>query len=164
MAFGDWKAVFCGLPESLRDRPGTGGIFVPIAAGLKKKKTAERLSPIVTNRNHIVHNHAELLGIPTSELVNHLHSASHLAVKTLGDLKGAGLLPTTLQPHEERRDSYGRRLLVLADADGSYTEVLVLSETDMAQPVVYLSSGSSSPDIEPTLLSAQSIDADAGLK
>ncbi|MGC4778632.1 hypothetical protein [Micromonospora chalcea] len=159
MAFGDWKAVFCQLPGRLRNLPQRGTVFDVVAATVRKQKTDEHLSAIVRVRNAVVHDDAEYFSRPESDLVGDMYSACTRAINVLSQLYQAHVLPMALQPQEERRDRYGRRLLTLTDADGIGVDVFVTRETDMSQPLIYVASGVSIRDVAPILLSANTIEA-----
>ncbi|MBQ0892766.1 hypothetical protein KBX37_06560 [Micromonospora sp. U56] len=162
MAFGDWKTVFCLLPGRLRNLPQRGAIFDVVATTVRKQRTDEHLSAIVRLRNAVVHDHGDYFNRPQSDLVREMYSACSRAIDVLSHLYQAHVLPMALQPQEERRDRYGRRLLTLTDAEGMAVEVFVAQETDMSQPLIYVTSGVSMRDVAPILLPANTIEAELG--
>jgi hypothetical protein len=158
MAFGDWKAIFCGLPKRLQEQGLRTEVFGPIAGAMRRGKIDQKMSALVTIRNSVAHDRPELDRLQTHAYVDRLYQSSESALEGLRALNSQRQLPMTLQPVEEVRDRYGRRRLVLADAAGGITEIFVQDEADLSRPIVYLPSGSNPRDVEPILLASVGVE------
>ncbi|CAN1558938.1 hypothetical protein MCEMIE22_02565 [Mycobacteriaceae bacterium] len=157
LSFGDWQLLFTQVPQALRDENPGLLVFATIARAMKQGRIDEKLSNVVGVRNDIQHDRDSGAIADLPAFIRRVSDAVRQALAALSDLDTRRLLPITVMPQEEVRDRFGRRRLILADTEANRIEIYVVQETDLRNPLIYISSGSNPRDVSPTLLPAQAL-------
>jgi hypothetical protein len=158
LSFGDWQLLFTQVPQTLRDENPGFMVFAAIARAMRQARIDEKLSSVVAVRNDIQHDRDSGVNADPAGLIRRVSDAVRQALDALSDLDTRRLLPITVIPQEEVRDRFGRRRLILADTQANRIEIYVVQETDLRNPLIYISSGSNPRDVSPTLLPAHSFE------
>jgi hypothetical protein len=165
LTFGQYISLFTRLPVNLADSHYAfeRELFGKISRAIKRARIDQKLSDLVKLRNSVEHNNPDTALLSPRELRQKCRAALTEVRAVLEDLAGQHLLPLTVRPVEERRDPYGRRVLLLHDPNDFAIEVAVRSETDLTQPLIYFASDLSRRDADPRFVSAARVEELLGL-
>jgi len=113
LTLGDWKSVFDALPKELAaHEPPIGPLFEQHRRALKALKATASLDLFVKVRNRLAHPDDRETSL------NEVLEAVDAMATLLRNLSERQVLPVVLDPQEERRDRWGRLLLVALDGRG----------------------------------------------
>jgi hypothetical protein len=156
LSLGDWKSIFCMLPAVVADRDDLRPRMLPrvqeYARALKKTKSVEKLDALVSARNDVAHRVDELRRNPIAETRSRLADPLHAAAELLSELRRREILPSVVQPVEERRDPYGRRTIRVLTEGSVAVEMFSPHEIDLSSPYIWLPRLTNPRDINPELM------------
>ena len=172
LTFGQHELLFTRLPATFADSSNAleRPLFGRISRAIKKSKVHDKLAALVALRNDVEHNNEPIASLTPAQLRQRCRTVVAQARAALEQLDSQQVLPLTVSPDEERRGRYGPRILRLLDSNGIAIEVLVVSETDLTEPLIYFASDcsrfasdSSRRDLDPKFLRAAIVEDLLGL-
>jgi hypothetical protein len=154
MTLGDWKSSFATLPKRLQDGSApTAAVFHAHTRTLKRLKTIAILDNFVRVRNRIAHPDDEPLA--AADLADSVGAVAGL----LDELTKSQMLPVVLDPQEERRDRWGRRLLVAVDGRGRTREFVVRDSIELTEPLVWIPRIGNPREVDPIFVVAPELES-----
>jgi hypothetical protein len=119
---------------------------------LKSTKAVKKLDSLVAARNAVAHRLEDLRSFGHAELNETLRVPLHNVCEALRELQRRVVIPSVVQPLEERRDPYGRRTIRFLAEDGRTIEMFSPHERDLTIPYVWLPLGTNPRVTRPQLL------------
>lgn len=165
LTFGDWKAIFCQLPEALIEKSRRRWLepyLVSYRVALKSAKAVKKLDSLVGARNGVAHRVEDLKKLSPPELDEALRMPVQDVCGLLRALQHRLVIPSIVQPLEERCDPYGRRTIRFLAEDGRTVEMFSPYERDLTIPYVWLPLGTNPRVTRPQLLELDDVFSGVG--